>query len=92
MKKSKVRTSGLIIKVDDKTSIFADRDQYIVQRNQRNSYFGSLEHCFNAIFQDKVKDSLIDNPEKSIKRIIEIHKETAKWLEDVFRRIENPSI
>jgi len=92
MKKSKARTTGLIIKIDNKTSIFADRDQYIVQRNQRNSYFGSLEHCFNAIFQDEVKDNLIDNPEKNIKRIVEIHKETARWLKEVFRRIENPSV
>ena len=90
-KKSKKEYYGKIIDINDEVSIWADKDQYIVKYGKQNSYFGSLEHCFNDIFKNQVKVRLIENPEKNIKRIIGIHKETSEWLKNIFRKIETPS-
>jgi len=90
-KKSKKALYGKIIDIDDEISIYADKDQYIIRYGRHNYYFGSLEHCFADIFENRVKTRLIENPQKNIERIIEIHKETAKWLKSLFREMENPS-
>ena len=81
---------GKIIDIDEEVSIWTDKDQYIVKHGKQNSYFGSLEHCFNDICENQVKIRLIENSEKNIKRIIEIHKETSEWLKNIFRNLETP--
>jgi len=92
MKKSKQKSleERLVLRIDDKISIHADSFQYIMIINNHPSYFDSLERCFQEIFNYKVKIALIDNPEKNIQKIIEIHKEIKKWLKDMFGKIETP--
>lgn len=90
MEKKIKKVCGKILDVDDNISIWADRMQYIVKINNHSTYHLSLEGCFQFIFEEEVKTRLIDNPKKNIERIIEIHKETAKWLKDIFKKVEAP--
>ena len=92
MEKKKRGILGKIIDIDEDSAIFADKSQYILNNNNRSSYFTSLEACFQFLFEEKVKIRLAENSEKNIKEIIEIHKEVAKWLKSIFRSIENPPL
>ena len=89
-KKKKREVSGLILKIDDDVSIFADTNQYIVRVRNLYWYMPTLESCFREIFAERLKSRLIENKKKDMERIIEIHKETEKWLKDIFRKIEHP--
>ncbi len=89
-KKKPKKNNGLVIKIDDNISIFADKDQYIVKMGSIHSFLGSLEHCFEEIFAKQVKIHLIENPKKDMETIVNIHKDVSKWLRSIFRGIENP--
>jgi len=89
-KKIKKEYYGKIIDISDDISIWADAHQYIIHYGKKYCYFDSLEHCFTDIFENKIKAHLIENTEKNIERIIEIHKETSIWLKSIFKSIENP--
>ena len=98
--KKRQKILGKIIDIDDETVISADKYQYILRQKvgvnkeglvlYHNSYFTSLEACFQFIFEEKIKMRLIKNPEKNIQEIVKIHKEVAKWLKSIFRTVENP--
>jgi len=90
-KKIKKEYYGLIVKISDDVSIFADRNQYIVKYGKRSCYFGTLEHCFNDIFEEQIKVKLIKNQKKDMKEIIKIIEDTQEWLKSIFRKIETPS-
>ena len=90
IKKTKKEYYGLIVKIDDDVSIFADREQYIIKYGKRSCYFGTLEHCFNDIFEERVKVKLIENQKKDMEEIIKIIEDTRKWLEMLFNKIEKP--
>ena len=89
--KTKKMIHGKVLDIDDRISIRVDMNQYIVQGFGNYHYFSSLEECFKDIFEMKVKIRLIENPQKNIKKIVEIHKEVAKEIKDIFRRVENPT-
>ena len=89
-KKNKKEYYGKIIDIADDVSIFADRNQYIVKYGKHNCYFGTLEHCFNDIFEERVKVKLIENQKKDMKEIIKIIEDTRKWLKSIFKEIEKP--
>lgn len=89
-KKSKKEFYGKIIDIEDDISIFADRNQYIVKYGKQNCYFGTLEQCFNDIFEERVKVKLIENQKKDMEEIIKIIEDTRKWLKNIFNKIETP--
>jgi len=89
-KKTKKEYYGLVVKIDDDVSIFADKNQYIVKYGKHNCYFGTLEHCFNDIFEERVKVKLIENQKKDMEEIIKIIEDTRKWLKMLFKKIEKP--
>jgi len=91
IKKSKKEHYGKIVDISEDVSIFADRNQYIVKYGKRSCYFGTLEHCFNDIFEERVKVKLIENQKKDMKEIIKIIEDTQEWLKSIFREIETPS-
>ena len=89
-KKIKKEYYGLVVKIDDDVSIFADKNQYIVKYGKHNHYLDSLESCFNDIFEERVKVKLIENQKKDMEEIIKIIEDTRKWLKSLFNKIEKP--
>ena len=83
-------TSGLVLKIDENIEIHADRYQYILSINSKTNYFPTLEYVFNELFEQKIKEELIESKKKDMETIIKIHKEVAKYLKKIFRNIEKP--
>jgi len=83
---------GLILKIDEDISIWADKFQYIVHFKSDTWYLPTLESCFEEIFKTKVKINLIENKKKEIETIIEQIKSTSDWLKKMFRNLENPKL
>jgi len=84
--------SGLVLKVDDDIEIWADKYQFVVHFQNDTWHLPSLEACFEEIFKEKTKVNLVENKKKDIETIVEVIKETAQWLKNIFRNIENPKI
>jgi len=92
IKKNKKKNEyyGLVVRMGDNVSIWAERSQYVVKYGKRSCYFGTLEHCFNDIFEERVKVKLIENQKKDMEEIIKIIEDTRKWLKSIFEEIEKP--
>jgi len=84
-------TSGLVLKIDEEVSIFADKYQYILSFNNKNTYYCCLEDVFSELFELKIKEELIKNEKKDIEEIIKIHQKMEKYLKNIFSKIENPA-
>ena len=89
-KKIKKEYYGKIIDIEDDISIWADRNQYTIKYGKRYCYFGTLEECFNDIFEERVKVKLIENQKKDMEGIVKIIKDIRKWLKSIFKEIEKP--
>ena len=84
------KQAGLILKIDENIEIKADSQQYILIYDSKYSYFPTLEFIFQEIFEQKLKDKLIENKKKSMETIIQIHKEVSDYLKNIFKDIERP--
>jgi len=84
-KKEKKGKHGLVIKINDDISIYANRWEFIVKyRDYENWYLPSLEACFEEILDEQVKVKFIKNDKKDMENIIRIIKETKKELLALF--------
>jgi len=78
-----------IVRINDRISISADSNQYIIKVFERGNtnpsywFFPTLDMCFQEIFDHLCKERLIVGEEKEIKDIAEIIWKTRKEILEI---------
>jgi len=83
----------LILKVSDGVEIWGDPRQYMIKfrdnkgdiQHYRTEYLPDLEMCFREIFENILKNRLMNNKKKTCDEILRIVKETKKEIEKIWK-------
>jgi len=84
----------LICKINERISIWADEHQYVVRaqtsskqkmKHASNSYFSSLDSCFEEAFENLCRARLADGRDKKIEEVAEIIVAVKKEITDTMR-------
>jgi hypothetical protein len=84
----------LICQINELISVWADDSQYVVRvkttpkqsiKHASNSYFSSLEMCFEEIFEHLCRSRLADGKDKGFKEIAEIIVMTKREIQTIMQ-------
>jgi len=79
----------LVLKVNNNISIWSDAKQYVIKvchgKTPEYWYFGTLDTCFEEIFDHLCKIRLEENEKKEMKEVAKIILDTKKEIFDTMK-------